>query len=176
MEFIQDDGGRMAAGFKGYTGDCVCRAIAIATGRPYLEIYNALAKGNAGERQSKRRRGATGRTAAHGINTTRKWFKDFMASLGFTWVPTMKIGSGCKVHLHDGELPMGRLVVAVSRHFTSVIDGVVHDAYDPQREVHSFTQFPGWREAELKPGQGRNENGIWWISRRCVYGYYILSK
>jgi hypothetical protein len=27
-----DDGGRGAAGFKGKTGDCVCRAIAIATG------------------------------------------------------------------------------------------------------------------------------------------------
>ena len=27
-----DDGGRAPAGYKGTTGDCVCRAIAIATG------------------------------------------------------------------------------------------------------------------------------------------------
>lgn len=28
MNFIYDDGGREAAGFKGKTGDCACRAIA----------------------------------------------------------------------------------------------------------------------------------------------------
>ena len=31
-----NDGGRSAAGFSGKTGDCVCRAIAIATGKPYV--------------------------------------------------------------------------------------------------------------------------------------------
>jgi len=36
-------------------------------------------------------------TAARGINVGRKWFKDYMRWLGFEWVPTMKIGSGCKV-------------------------------------------------------------------------------
>jgi hypothetical protein len=33
MKFNYNDGGREAAGFKGFTGDCVCRAIAIATER-----------------------------------------------------------------------------------------------------------------------------------------------
>jgi hypothetical protein len=45
----------------------------------------------------------------------------------------MQVGSGTKVHLRDGELPMGRLVVAVSNHVTAVIDGVVHDTHDPSR-------------------------------------------
>ena len=43
----------------------------------------------------------------------------------------MAIGSGCKVHLADSELPFGRLVVSVSKHYTAVIDGVVHDTHDP---------------------------------------------
>ena len=38
MEYIHDDGGRVAAGYKGKTGDCVTRAIAIATGKPYQEV------------------------------------------------------------------------------------------------------------------------------------------
>jgi hypothetical protein len=38
-------------------------------------------------------------TAAHGIYVRRKCFKDYMRELGFEWFPTMKIGSGCKVHL-----------------------------------------------------------------------------
>lgn len=40
MTFQFDDGGRAAAGYKGTTGDCACRAIAIASGRPYQEIYD----------------------------------------------------------------------------------------------------------------------------------------
>lgn len=30
MLFVYDDGGRAAAGYKGTTGDCACRAVAIA--------------------------------------------------------------------------------------------------------------------------------------------------
>jgi hypothetical protein len=89
--------------------------------------------------------------------------------LGWIWTPTMLIGSGCKVHLHDGELPMGRLIVSVSRHYTAVIDGVVHDTGDPQRNTYWFEPNTG---QELKPNQGRNENGIWTLRRRCVYGYW----
>lgn len=43
-----------AAGYKGNTGDCVTRAIAIATGRPYQEVYDALGQR---ERTGKRKRG-----------------------------------------------------------------------------------------------------------------------
>lgn len=42
MGFVYDDGGRGAAGFKGAAGDCVTRALAIATGKPYLEVYDDL--------------------------------------------------------------------------------------------------------------------------------------
>ena len=41
-KFNYNDGGRLEAGYKGQTGDCVCRAICIATGKPYQEvIYQA---------------------------------------------------------------------------------------------------------------------------------------
>ncbi len=144
MRWIEDDGGRSTAGYKGKAGDCVCRAIVIATGRPYDEIYQRLAKETGEQRAGKR--GKRSASARNGINTNRSWFKLYMSSLGFKWVPTMQIGSGCKVHLVDGELPMGRLVVAVSRHMTAVIDGVIHDTHDPQRD-----------------------------GNRCVYGYYHLT-
>jgi hypothetical protein len=143
MEFVYDDGGREAAGYKGMAGDCVCRAVAIVAQLPYKEVYKVLADGNAGERQTKRRRGSKARTARSGIHTTRKWFKDYMQSLGFAWVPTMLIGQGCKVHLRADELPTGRLVVVVSGHYTAVIDGVVHDTYLEDRD-----------------------------GTRCVYGYW----
>lgn len=147
IRFIKNDGGRASAGFKGAAGDCVCRAIAIASGVSYADVYKALAEGNATQRQtkhSKRHKASAGkRTARNGIFTQRKWFKDYMAYLGFTWHPTMAIGSGCKVHLAEGELPMGRLVVMLSKHSAAVIDGVLYDTYDCSRE-----------------------------GTRCVYGYY----
>jgi hypothetical protein len=42
--FELDDGGRAAAGFRGSAGDCVTRAVAIATGRPYRQVYDDLAE------------------------------------------------------------------------------------------------------------------------------------
>ena len=74
------------------------------------------------------------RTASHGIYTKSKVFKDYMKSMGFEWTATMHIGSGCKVHVKAGELPMGRLVLNLSKHCAAVIDGVLHDAYDCSRD------------------------------------------
>lgn len=151
IQFIFNDGGRADAGYKGYTGDCVCRAVSIASGKPYSEVYDRLAHGNATQRRTKQTRAGKfnnkgQRTASRGIHTRRKWFDDYMTSLGFVWVPTMQIGQGCKVHLRSDELPLGRLVVNVSRHLCAVIDGVLNDTYDCSRD-----------------------------GTRCVYGYYIFK-
>lgn len=145
-QFNFNDGGRESAGYKGKAGDCVCRAIAIAAQLPYQEVYDRLAEGNADQRKSKRTPKRP-RSANNGINTKRKWFKDYMHELGFVWTATMQIGSGCKVHLEPDELPSGRLVCSVSRHNVAVIDGVINDTYDSTR------------------------NG-----KRCVYGYWKMSN
>ena len=142
-KFIYTDGGREAAGYKGETRDCVTRAIAVAARQDYQTVYDILSKGNRTQRvtaRSKRRA-----SARDGVQTQRKLFKDYMHSLGFVWLPTMRIGQGCTVHLTPEELPpIGNLVVKLSRHFTAVIDGVIYDTNDPSR------------------------NGT-----RCVYGFWI---
>jgi hypothetical protein len=56
----------------------------------------------------------------------------------------MGIGTGCKVHLNADELPKGRLIVSVSKHYTALIDGVINDLYNPDRG-----------------------------GKRCVYGYWV---
>ena len=131
MTFTEDDGGRAAAGYKGQAGDCVARAVAIAD--PYAEVYKRLAEGNAAQRVTKRTRPSLAgkRTARNGIHSRRKWFDDYMSELGFEWVPTMQIGQGCKVDLRANELPLGRLVVNVSRHLVAVINGEIHDTEQP---------------------------------------------
>lgn len=147
LRFVFDDGGREAAGFtkKAKRGDCITRAVAIAAELDYKKVWDDFTAMNAKTRQTKRTCNYAKEDADSGVYTTRKAFKDYMKALGFEWVPTMKIGSGCTVHLRRGELPTkGRMVVNVSRHAVAVIDGVVHDTYDPCRD-----------------------------GMRCVYGYWI---
>ena len=143
MEWKYNDGGREAAGYKGSAGDCVCRAIAIATELPYEQVYKLINQYGKQEKVTARRRHQS--SARNGVykDTIRK----VMEGLGWKWVPTMFIGSGCSVHLRSGELPQGRLVVNCWKHCTAVIDGVINDTYDPSRG-----------------------------GTRCVYGYYRKAR
>jgi hypothetical protein len=137
MDFIYNDGGRAAAGYRGRAGDCVVRAIAIATEKPYQEVYDAINALAAAERAQRGERSS----ARGGVERTT--YERYLRQLCWEWVPTMQIGSGCRVHLRAEELPKGRLVVRLSRHLTAVIDGVIHDIYNPDRR-----------------------------GSRCVYGYF----
>ena len=150
MKYQFHDGGRAMAGFKGEAGDCVVRAIAIAAELPYIEVYKALEGANATYAASRNdrlaksisHRGSSPRNGNH-----RKAFHDYILSLGFQWVPTMQVGSGCQVHLRAGEIPNGKVIARVSKHTTAIINGVILDTHNPAR------------------------NGT-----RCVYGYYIKDE
>lgn len=143
MQFVYNDGGRKAAGYKGETSDCVTRAIAIATGIPYQTVYdtiNELAENEKCPRGNLFRK--IGRSNARtGVKKTT--YKAYLRSLGWVWTPTMLLGQGCKVHLRSDELPSGIIICQVSRHLVTVIDGAIHDTFDCSR--------------------GEN---------RCVYGYW----
>lgn len=129
LTWVYDDGGRAAAGYKGKTGDCVCRAVAIAAQRPYKEVYDLINEYAKAERTGKRKRGkSSARTGVY-----KSTIKKIMEHYGFKWVATMRIGQGCTVHLRADELPSGRIVCDVSRHSVAVVDGVVHDTYDSTR-------------------------------------------
>lgn len=138
--FVRDDGGRAAAGFRGLAGDCAARAIAIASGLPYREVYAII------ETQAKSERLRRGRRSSAREGVTKRTFLAVMRSLGAKWTPTMGIGTGCRVHLRAAELPLGRLVAVVSGHYVAMVDGVIHDTYDPSRE-----------------------------GARCVYGYFTFA-
>ncbi len=152
MEYVYDDGGRNIAGYKGSTGDCATRAIAIATNTDYKTVYDLVNSFCAKEKPSKRRHGnSSARTGVHTVT-----MQAIMKHLEWKWIPTMTIGSGCRVHLKTEELPLGRIITRLSRHYTAVIDGVLHDTYD--------CSTPSiWDDIET---------GERSISYRCVYGYW----
>lgn len=149
LGFQFDDGGRSASGFQGGAGDCVVRAITIAANLPYAQVYEDLGAANfayaelRNDRLAKRlhQSGPSPRNGNH-----RKVFHDYIIGLGFDWVPTMKLGGGCQVHLRADELPAGILIARVSKHLTTVINGTIHDTHNPSRG-----------------------------GKRCVYGYYIKT-
>lgn len=140
MQFVFSDGGRETY-FKGKAGDCVCRAICNATGKDYKEIYNLINQTAKKEKTGKRKKGiSNARTGTY--NYTEKEIIENI--LGWKWVPTMAIGSGCKMHLNEREIPNGTLIVRLSKHLTCVKDKILYDTYDCSRE-----------------------------GTRCVYGYWI---
>ncbi len=128
LPFVFNDGGRAAAGWKGWAGDCVVRAVAIATCQPYQDVYDAI---NVTAQAERPRRGRSRSSARNGVH--RRTLARYLVERGWYWTPTMQIGSGTTVHLRQGELPMGRLIVSCSRHMVAVVDGVVRDLSDPCR-------------------------------------------
>lgn len=138
MPIVHTDGGRSKY-FKGKdAGDCVCRAIAIASGRDYKEVYDGLRK-------------ALGKTPRDGVRTDKVAFKRFMEASGFTWTPLAGIGRPSTTHPIVGELPLeGRLVCSACKHYFAVIDSVVYDRWDSRyngfdeiRLVYGYWKFNG---------------------------------
>lgn len=120
MKVRYDDGGRSKYFAASKVGDCVTRALAIATQSDYKEVYNTITK-------------IVGYTPRNGVRS--KDTKKLMAHFGGVWHPTMKVGSRCTTHLEDDEIPMkGRIVCKLSKHVVAVIDGVIHDTYDASRD------------------------------------------
>jgi hypothetical protein len=141
--FQYNDGGRAQAGYKGSTGDCAVRSAAIATMVPYQTLYDKINELAKSERRGVRKTTiSNARTGVH-----KQTMHKLMNSLGWKFIPTMSIGSGCKVHLRSDELPSGRLVLSLSKHYAAFIDGVLHDTHDCSR-----------------------------MGTRCVYGYWIKAE
>jgi hypothetical protein len=141
--WIKDDGGRRksgiarAAGRKNEVGDCVTRAIAIATGKQYRDVHDALTvakvrhvyEGGDSDhpewsKWTRRRGGVRAFDPDHGCNDGA--YGPYLASLGWSYTST----KGQKVHLRADELPRGKLIVRINRHLVAVIDHVIHDTHD----------------------------------------------
>lgn len=154
LPFVFNDGGRAAAGFRGMARDCVARSIAIVSARPYKVVYQEIAVIQGNGRRSPGDSDRPAQSACQGVDFKRKAFKDYMVAQGFRWTPTMKIGSGCTVHLAVGEIdPLGRHVVMVSGHATAVLDGVIHDTQDPSRDgkrcVYGYWTYRNWTDQRV---------------------------
>jgi len=150
MEIKYNDGGRQEAGYRGDTGDCVTRAIAIALELDYKEVYSDLfqrQKDYKATRRTKLSRYMNRRSSISPRNGIwKEIYRPYLEEKGWKFVPTMGFGTGTKVHLKADELPGGRIICRLSKHLVAVIDGVINDTYDCSRD-----------------------------ETRCVYGYFVKA-
>lgn len=137
MEFKYSDGGRSKYFKASNVRDCCVRAICNATGKDYKEVYDALKKLNKG-------------ISCRNGTPKKVWKKYIEQELGWKKVSCCGIGTGCKVHLNEDELPKkGTLIVSVSKHLTCVKDGVLIDSFncsrDGERMVYTYYYNPNER-------------------------------
>lgn len=152
LSFEYDDGGRSKYFKAENVSDCVTRAISIALGLDYKEVYDEINTIAKKERKGSRKRGKSRSREGVYKNT----YKKFLASRGWEFVPTMKIGEGCRMHFTADEIPSGTIILKLSRHLVCVKDKVIHDTYDS-----SVKEYLDDTTQELIVN-----------THRCVYGYF----
>ncbi len=142
MDFVWNDGGRAACGFVGSTGDCVTRAIAIATGAVYRDVYEKL-----GAAAQKSPRNGLPTAVAASYLEERQW----------------QISSEVKLPFDVQRLPKGIVIVHLAKqngegrhgqHLTTVIDHVVHDTWDPSDD-HGYVVLSFWTSVSIGSDNGQ---------------------
>ena len=141
MELNWNDGGRFASGFVGLTGDCVVRAIAIATGINYRDIYSEIGKAS-----EKSPRNGVPTTVASQFLIARRW----------------QYSNGRQSSFTADSLPPGIVIVHLASdksrrhgHFCTVIDHVIQDTWNASDD-DEFTVAGFWTcdEANAKLASG----------------------
>jgi hypothetical protein len=118
LPWTYDDGGRAAIAPRTDPGigDFVTRAIAIATGRPYAEVYDMVDKFGR----------AAGYLGIACLGVPDELADELMSEItGWRWVPLHN------AHFVTSDLPNEtRLIARIHGHWFAVIDGVIHDIDD----------------------------------------------
>ncbi len=141
MEWVYDDGGRSNY-FKGDTRDCVTRAIAIATGLDYKEVYDEINHRASLETETQLKHHRRGKRSGARTGVFKETWKQYLKDLGWVHHSTCGFGKGVQCHLVDGEIPMvGTVIVQVARHLVCVVDGVIHDTWNSS--VKEYYDYDG---------------------------------
>lgn len=157
-KFSWNDGGRSVGGFVGMTGDCVSRAISIATGIAYREVYEIL----------KSRYGSSPR---NGVPSSI--YGPYLNELG--WIPNHSVAvitPNPNLELIEQiRLPEGPNIIQCQRvgrstaHLCTVIDHVLHDTWDARDEgayyvTNAWTAGPhAIRSTDSTAGNEKRQTG-----------------
>ena len=120
IPFCENDAGRSKSKRSRQKNDCVVRAIAIATGRGYDEIYDELA--------------AKGRKC--GRSTPKKLWQDYLNNVGTRYFfPAIMGQKRMSVTKFVDTYPQGMWVVHIAKHLFACVNGVVFDVNQPRPDA-----------------------------------------
>lgn len=115
MNYIYNDGGRVASGNIGEINDCVARAISIVSGPNAYDIARVMVEPL---------------KDAEGVDVLSTAFMQIMHDIGFVYAQTP--AGKFKI----SNLPKDGVYIAhAHNHVSAVIDGVINDTYDTSDEV-----------------------------------------
>ena len=144
LEYHYNDGGRAAAGFRGKTGDCLVRAVAIATGLPYRDVYHTVSS-------TMKKHGY--RASGNVYLQTQELRKPGMLRVGAVQRLVLKDYGFVKVSLPPGPRPtytqafqqFGTCIVSTNGHVATLMDGALQDTFDGR--TYDYPTVAGERKA-----------------------------
>ena len=126
LDYVQHDGGREDAGFRG-RADCVVRAICLITGEPYTHVRQDLSY------LQKKMTGGLYPSIADGVMTP----VHYLYLTGKGWELTLTKGT----YLTD--IPReGDYIAVIPRHVMAVRDGTVWDSWDSRFSRRTKNGYP----------------------------------
>jgi hypothetical protein len=123
FRFKQDDGGRAQSRRPRQKNDCTVRALAVTLGIEYDFAYEVLASFG-------RKSGAGFPFKTHAAAI----FANCSADATWTAFQAVKGERRLTLPAFCARYPAGRYIVSMAKHITVVVDGVVHDDFQPGEE------------------------------------------
>lgn len=134
MQWVYATGGREKYFKAENVGDCVTRAIALATGKDYMEVYKSL-KELAKLESIKKHRGGKRSSVRDGVY--KETWKKYLEEIGWVKVSTMKKGDPRRVHLTEEECPKDAVcIVQLSKHLVCLKNGIIYDTYNCSEKTY----------------------------------------
>lgn len=141
IPFYYNDGGRHYAGYKGTTGDCVCRALCIAEGLEYKPTYKMMVYFAGEYNQMIMSSGCSKRTKKTRLSHPRTGYSNLLThqlfeKYGYTYVKLPKIGRRYhRVADIEDMLIYGTHILQMKKHVATCIDGKLFDSWDSREKI-----------------------------------------
>lgn len=133
LDFVVDDGGRKAAGYKGNASDCVLRSLSIALGEDYEELRRELMEetkhfANTSRSRKAKRQKKEGNSVFRGVY--REVYSVILKRRGWIRTGMSKIGSSKRYYLTKSDVPPVPVILHTRGHLTTSIDHTIRDTWD----------------------------------------------
>ncbi len=162
IDYRYDDGGRASAGYRGKTGDCVVRAIAICAREDYRAVYETMAEhmklngfaasGNASATRERSRKAPRRR----GQLSARRVQDRVLEAYGFRKV---RRPAGTRPTYTEAHLRYGDCIVGTTRHMAAIVGGALRDTFDGR----TYEWANPYTESETRERKAQSV----WVRRRA---------